>query len=75
VNFDWQNIAVFFIVAAALCYVGRRAYFRLRSLISARREASSCATGCGKCGDESISIAPAMGKTLIQIKRQPSRRS
>lgn len=61
---DWQNTAVALIVLAALLYVARRGLSRLRSF----RASSSCATGCGKCGESEKQAKPA-GSTLIQIKR------
>ncbi|MBC7931879.1 MAG: hypothetical protein H7Z38_15065 [Rubrivivax sp.] len=68
--FDWQSIAVALIVAAALFYVARRGLARLRSFRSGVAVGvSSCATGCGKCGDEKVSARPA--SALIQI--HPSR--
>jgi hypothetical protein len=48
-RFDWQSVAVALIVAAALLYVARRALARLRSFRT--KGGSSCATGCGNCGD------------------------
>jgi len=70
--FDWQSIAVALIVAAALFYVARRVLARLRSFRGgAVGGGSSCATGCGKCGDEKVTARPA--NVLIQI--HPSRGS
>ncbi|HWW77805.1 MAG TPA: hypothetical protein VNZ44_20540 [Pyrinomonadaceae bacterium] len=48
-KFDWQTVAVALIVAGALLYVARRALMRLRSFRT--KGSSSCATGCGNCGD------------------------
>ncbi|HYH86676.1 MAG TPA: hypothetical protein VEX60_14580 [Pyrinomonadaceae bacterium] len=68
--FDWQSIAVALIVAAALFYVARRGLARLRSFRGgAASVESSCATGCGNCGDEKAAARPA--NVLIQIR--PSR--
>ncbi|HZI18744.1 MAG TPA: hypothetical protein VEY09_09120 [Pyrinomonadaceae bacterium] len=66
--FDWQQLAVALIVAAALFYVARRALGRLRSF---RRggpgAASDCATGCGKCGEDGpVAAAPR----VVQISRE-----
>ena len=61
---DWQTTAVALIVLAALLYVARRGLARLRSF----RASSSCATGCGKCG-ESEEQAKSAGSVLVQIKR------
>jgi hypothetical protein len=70
--FDWQSIAVTLIIAAALLYVARRGLARLRSFrAGASSGASSCATGCGNCGDEKVAARPA--NVLIQI--HPSRSS
>ena len=72
--FDWQAISVALIILAALLYTGRRALSRLRSFTVGRRsgnDASSCATGCGKCGDEATQPArPA--RTLVQISPERS---
>jgi hypothetical protein len=73
--FDWQSIAVALIVLAALVYTTRRAFARLRSFTAGGRggASSSCATGCGKCGDED-SPAARPSNTLVQISstRTPS---
>jgi hypothetical protein len=63
--FDWQTIAVALIVCGALLYVARRGLARLRSFRDSR---ASCATGCGKCGDEETPARPA--QPLIQIGRR-----
>lgn len=68
-TYDWQTIAVTFIVAAALFYVARRGLARLRSFTSAGKDGAGCATGCGKCGEERAPSRPA--NALIQIR--PSR--
>ncbi|HEX8353065.1 MAG TPA: hypothetical protein VF611_09210 [Pyrinomonadaceae bacterium] len=49
-SFDWQTVAVAFIVAGALLYAARRALARMRSFKSTKGGAG-CATGCGTCGD------------------------
>jgi hypothetical protein len=67
--FDWQTIAVALIVACAFLYVARRGLARLRSFRAGAQDGASCATGCGKCGDEPVASQPA--NTLIQIS--PSR--
>jgi len=64
--FDWQSIAVAFIVAGALLYVARRGLARLRSFRASR--GAACATGCGKCGDEETPARPA--NVLVQIRRK-----
>ncbi len=51
---DWQNILVALIVVAAVGYVARRGLQRLRSFRAGKGDsaaASSCATGCGSCGE------------------------
>ena len=64
---DWQNVAVFLIVLAALVYVGRRGWARLRSFRRGRAGAA-CATGCGSCGPVEQVAQPA-AKVLVQIGR------
>jgi hypothetical protein len=72
--FDWQNIVVALIVLAALVYVGRRAFRRLRAFSMARAAASSCETGCGKC--ESTQPSPADSKSpFVQIQKAASKRA
>lgn len=65
---DWQTIAVALVVAAALLYVARRALARLRSFAKTGGASSSCATGCGKCGEETKAQTTA-GPALVQISR------
>ncbi|HYG09036.1 MAG TPA: FeoB-associated Cys-rich membrane protein [Pyrinomonadaceae bacterium] len=51
---DWQTIAVWLIILAALAYVGRRGWARARSFrVGGKGPAASpsCASGCGSCGD------------------------
>ena len=64
-NFDWQTAAVALIVAAAFLYVARRGLARLRSFGS--KGGASCATGCGKCGDEVMTSKTT--NTPVQISR------
>ena len=74
---DWQAIAVALIVLAALVYTARRALARLRSFSVSGRggAASSCATGCGKCGDEEATAArPANAFVQISSTRSPPSR-
>lgn len=66
-NFDWQTIAVALIVAGALLYVGRRALMRLRSFGSSKGGGSSCATGCGTCGD--VDAPLRQSNVLVQVAR------
>lgn len=65
-SFDWQTIAVLFIVAAALCYAGRRALVRLRSF-KASKGGGSCATGCGTCGD--VDAPLRQSNVFVQVGR------
>ncbi|MGI8995791.1 MAG: hypothetical protein ACR2GW_03870, partial [Pyrinomonadaceae bacterium] len=48
---DWQNVAVILIVLAAVCYVGRRGWRRLRSFVLRKGEGKidSLAASCGSC--------------------------
>jgi hypothetical protein len=66
---DWQTIAVALIVAGALFYVARRGLSRLRSFRpGGEGGAPSCATGCGKCGEDAP--APSQPATrVVQISR------
>jgi cytochrome c553 len=76
---DWQTIAVWLIILAALAYVGRRGWARARSFrargegSAASSSTSSCATGCGSCGDERPQAASVAAKAarpqnvLVQI--------
>ena len=67
--FDWQIITVLLIICAACVYVARRAWARLRSFLLTRgANASTCATGCGKCGDEA-EPAPLRPRVLVQLER------
>jgi hypothetical protein len=65
--FDWQALAVALIVLCALAYVARRGFARLRSFRAGARGGASCATGCGKCGDERSATATPP-KVLVQIQ-------
>jgi len=68
---DWQTVAVCLIILAALAYVGRRGWTRARSFrAGGRGQASSCASGCGSCGDErpaATTTAPRPQNVLVQI--------
>ncbi len=67
---DWQTWAASLIVLAAVLYVGRRGWRRLRSFRSGLRGESSCATGCGKCGTEGMAKASVpRASVLVQIAR------
>ena len=65
-NFDWQTIAVAFIIAGTLLYVGRRALARLRSF-KVSKGGGSCATGCGTCGDVDAPLRES--NPLVQVGR------
>ncbi|HEY0079502.1 MAG TPA: FeoB-associated Cys-rich membrane protein [Pyrinomonadaceae bacterium] len=70
--FDWQNLTVALIILAACLYTVRRAWRRVRSMRGGQSDAnaSTCATGCGNCGDDAKTTAmPA--KVLVQIGRSP----
>jgi hypothetical protein len=70
--FDWQTIAVAFIILCALAYTGRRALSRLRSFrAGGKASAPSCATGCGSCGSETKDATRA-AKVLVQINPSKS---
>ena len=65
-SFDWQNVAVLLIVLAALAYVARRGWARVRSMRARAGASSSCATGCGSCGTEERAPQPR-ATVLVQI--------
>lgn len=71
-TFDWQTIAVALIIAGAFFYAARRGLARLRSFRAGTKAGAGCATGCGKCGDETIASRPA--GVLVQISAQRSKR-
>ncbi|HEX8129708.1 MAG TPA: FeoB-associated Cys-rich membrane protein [Pyrinomonadaceae bacterium] len=66
---DWQTVAVCLIILAALAYVGRRGWARARSFrAGGKGQTSSCATGCGSCGDERPAATTAnQQNVLVQI--------
>jgi hypothetical protein len=70
---DWQTIIVWLIIMAALAYVGRRGWARLRSFRAGGKgqgSAASCASGCGSCGDEGPQAATHASRpqnVLVQI--------
>ncbi|HVF87373.1 MAG TPA: hypothetical protein VM866_07275 [Pyrinomonadaceae bacterium] len=72
---DWQTAAVAFIILAALAYVSRRGWARLRSFTArGSNSASSCASGCGGCGTnrEPQMIVRTSVESLVQIGRADS---
>lgn len=66
-SFDWQSIAVALVVLAALAYVARRAWARLRSM----RAGAKPALDCGSCagGDAKPHPSAPQAKVLVQIGR------
>jgi hypothetical protein len=72
-SFDWQTVAVALIVAFAFFYVARRGLARLRSFTA--KGGASCATGCGKCGDEAAPSSPANSPVQISRARTAARRN
>jgi len=72
-KFDWQTIAVALIVACAFLYVARRGLARLRSFTA--KGGGTCATGCGKCGDESAPARDANAPVQISRARTAARRN
>ena len=71
---DWQNVAVWLIILAALAYVGRRGWARLLSFRAGGRgqaaSSSSCASGCGSCGDArpaAVATTTRAQNGLVQI--------
>ena len=74
---DWQAVVVALVVLAAILYVARRAFARLRSFSArGRGSMSDCATGCGKCGDDTKAVSKPLD-ALVQIdsQRTPRRRA
>lgn len=70
-KFDWQSVAVAIIVAGALLYVARRALARLRSFRVTKGGGSSCATGCGTCGDVDAPVRQT--NTPVKLGRSKAR--
>ena len=70
-SFDWQSIAVALVVLAALLYVVRRAWARLRSM----RAGAKTAIDCGSCDDGGAKQRPPATQptVLVQIGRQRNR--
>ena len=74
-TFDWQTIAVALIILAALFYVGRRAWSRLRAFRASKGVAAPCETGCGSCGEQKPKAAPNTQRTVfVEISRMKSKR-
>ena len=72
---DWQTIIAVLIVLAALLYVGRRAWSRLRAFRAAKVGTTPCETGCGSCGGEQKpKAAPAERTVFVEISRIKSKR-
>ncbi|MDQ3686602.1 MAG: hypothetical protein M3430_13540 [Acidobacteriota bacterium] len=73
--FDWQTVTVAIIILAALAYVSRRGWARLRSFTArGSSSASSCASGCGSCGngERQVTTTTSPAKPFIQISRSAS---
>jgi hypothetical protein len=70
-RFDWQSIAVALVVLAALAYVARRAWARLRSMRAGAKSSIDCGS-CGNVGGKPRPTAP-QATVLVQIGRQRSR--
>ena len=70
-SFDWQTIAVALVVLAALLYLARGAWARLRSM----RAGSESAAGCGSCGnaDAKPKTTAPQATVLVQIGRTRER--
>ena len=66
-GFDWQSIAVALVVLAALVYVARRAWARLRSMRAGAKSLSDCGS-CGEGDAKATSRAP-QATVLVQIGR------
>ena len=66
---DWQTWAAGLIVLAAVLYVGRRGWRRLRSFRAGLQGEASCTTGCGKCGTEGATAVTPRASVLVQIAR------
>ncbi|HEY9403717.1 MAG TPA: hypothetical protein VIQ24_13720 [Pyrinomonadaceae bacterium] len=69
---DWQTVAVGLIILGALAYLGRRGWARARSFRAGGKgqaaASSSCASGCGSCGDERTAATTAKPQNaLVQI--------
>ena len=66
-GFDWQSIAVALVVLAALAYVARRAWARLRSM----RAGAKSPVDCGSCGsgDAKPHSSAPQATVLVQIGR------
>ena len=62
-NFDWQNLVVFLLVALAAAYVLRGLWRLGRTM---RGDASGKQSGCGSCG--SCSSASTMQPVVIDLR-------
>ncbi len=66
-NYDGQTIIVGVLIAAALLYLARRLWKRVRGT-----EAAACASGCGKCGDNTT-VKPVV-KRVVMVELQGRRK-
>ena len=74
-TYDWQTIAVALIILAALVYVGRRAWSRLRAFRASKNVSAPCETGCGSCGgDQKPKPATTARTVFVEISRIKSKR-
>jgi hypothetical protein len=66
-SFDWQSIVVALVVLAALLYVARRTWARLRSM----RAGAKSPADCGSCasGDAKPRLTAPQPTVLVQIGR------
>lgn len=73
-TFDWQTIAVAFIILAALAYTARRAWSRLRAFRASKGASAPCETGCGSCGSDEKPKAATPRTVFVEISRIKSKR-
>lgn len=62
---DWQQIAVYLIVTAAVVYLTRR-------YLSKSPSSGGCGSGCGKCGSSTAQPEAPVKSGLVQIDLAPS---
>jgi len=69
---DWQTVAVWLIILAALAYVARRGWMRLHSFRASGKAETPCASGCGSCGTEKMTARTLATQVLVQLNRSHS---
>jgi Fe-S cluster biogenesis protein NfuA len=69
---DWQTVAVWLIILAALAYVARRGWVRLHSFRASGKAEAACAGGCGSCGTERTTARTPATQVLVQLNRSRS---